>query len=154
MISPERRYAEEAAVILETMGLARAHGKLLAWLLVCDPPQQSSAQLAQALDLSAGSVSTGTRLLENAGLIRRVAVPGARGKVFEVADDAFLRTDLADRISVFRQLMDRGLAVIGGADAEHAGRARRLRRTRDYYAFMEREVPAAVQRFHAEYGAG
>ncbi len=81
MISPERQYAEDAALILESMGLARAHGKLLAWLLVCDPPQQSSAELAEALDLSAGSVSTGTRLLENSRLIRRVAVPGQRGKV-------------------------------------------------------------------------
>ena len=73
MISSERKFAEDAALVLESMGLARAHGKLLAWLLVCDPPHQSSTDLAAALDLSAGSVSTGTRFLENARLIRRVA---------------------------------------------------------------------------------
>ena len=40
MITPERLYAEEAAVYLEAMGMPRASGKLLGWLLVCDPPQQ------------------------------------------------------------------------------------------------------------------
>jgi DNA-binding transcriptional regulator GbsR (MarR family) len=151
MISTERQYAEDAAVVLETMGLARAHGKLLGWLLVCDPPQQSSTDLAQALNLSAGSVSTGTRMLENAGLIRRVAVPGTRGKVYEMTDDAFIRAAQDDRVRVFRQLMERGLEVVGAAQAP---RARRLRRTRDFYAFLEREIPATIKRFEAECGEG
>jgi DNA-binding transcriptional regulator GbsR (MarR family) len=151
MIPPERQYAEDAAVVLEGMGLARAHGKLLAWLLVCDPPQQSSAELARALDLSAGSVSTGTRLLENAGLIRRVAVPGTRGKVYEMTDDAFIRAAQDDRVRVARQLMEQGLALFGD---EHAPRAQRLRRTRDFYAFMEREIPALIKRFEADHGEG
>jgi len=60
-------------------------------LLICDPPQQSSAELAEALDLSAGSVSSATRMLENGGLIRRAAAPGRRGKVYEMTDDAFIR---------------------------------------------------------------
>jgi len=151
MISPERQYAEDAALILESMGLARAHGKLLAWLLVCDPPQQSSAELAEALDLSAGSVSTGTRLLENSRLIRRVAVPGQRGKVYEMSPDGLILASQDDRIRTFRQLMEQGIDVVGDGDAP---RADRLRRTRDFYAFMEREIPALIKRFHAEYGEG
>jgi DNA-binding transcriptional regulator GbsR (MarR family) len=151
MISSERQYAEDAALILESMGMTRASGKLLAWLLVCDPPQQSSAELSDALDLSAGSVSTGTRMLENAKLIRRVAVPGRRGKVYEMTEDAMTRAVQDDRVRIMRELMDRGLAVVGG---EEAPRARRLRRTRDFYAFFEREIPALMERFEQEYGEG
>jgi DNA-binding transcriptional regulator GbsR (MarR family) len=151
MISLERQYAEEAAVVLETMGLARAQGKLLGWLLVCDPPQQSSTDLANALDLSAGSVSTGIRMLENVGLVRRVAVPGHRGKVYEMTEDAFIRATQDDRIRVFRQLMERGIEVAGSEQPE---RGHRLRRTRDFYAFMEREIPTLIKRFEAEYGEG
>ncbi len=151
MISPERRYAEEAAVVLEALGMPPSYGKLLAWLLVCDPPQQSSAELAEALDLSAGSVSTGMRLLVNSGLVRRVAVPGKRGKAYELADNAMVLAAQDDRLRMFRELMDRGIAVVGG---ENAQRAHRLRQTRDFYAFMEREVPALVHRFMTEYGEG
>jgi hypothetical protein len=151
MVSPERQYAEDAALILESMGMPRSSGKLLAWLLVCDPPQQSGTDLADALDLSAGSVSSGTRMLENARLIRRVAVPGKRGKVYEMAADAMTRAVQDDRVRLMRELMDRGLAVVGG---EGSPRAARLRRTRDFYAFFEREVPALIERFEAEYGEG
>src|SRR2546430_4862439 len=105
MYSPERQYAEETAVVLEGMGLPRAYGKLLGWLLICDPPQQSSAELAQALDLSAGSVSTGTRMLENAALIRRVAAPGRRGEVFEMTNDAVILASRHEQFPVFHQLI-------------------------------------------------
>jgi DNA-binding MarR family transcriptional regulator len=151
MISPERQFAEDAALVMETMGLSRAQGKLLSWLLVCDPPQQSGTQLARALDLSAGSISSATRMLENARLIRRVAVPGTRGKVYEMIDDAFIRAAQDERLDMFCDLMDKGIAVIGSPDAP---RARRLRRTRDYYAFMVREIPHLIKRFEAEYGEG
>jgi len=151
MVTPERRYAEDAAVVLEALGMPRSYGKLLAWLLVCDPPQQSSTELAEALDLSAGSVSTVMRLLVNSSLARRVAVPGKRGKVYEVVDNAMVVASQDNRIRMFRELMERGIEVVGG---EHTERSRRLRQTRDFYAFMEREVPALVQRFMTEYGEG
>jgi hypothetical protein len=149
MISPERLYAEEVALTLEAMGMPRSSGKLLGWLLVCDPPQQSSAELAAALDLSPASVSTGTRMLENARLIRRVPVPGTRGKVYEMVEDAMTRSTQDGRVRVMRDLMDRGLAIVGGQDAP---RGRRLRRTRDFYAFLDREIPELIRRFEAEYG--
>ncbi|HKT01552.1 MAG TPA: MarR family transcriptional regulator [Rugosimonospora sp.] len=147
-MNDEREYAEHAAVVLEGMGLPRAYGKLLAWLMVCDPPQQSGTQLAQALDLSRGSVSMGTRILENNRLIRRVPGPG-RHKVYEMTEDAIMRATQSDNYRIFRELMDRGVQLLGGEDAP---RAQRLRRNRDFYAFMERELPRLVDRFKAEYG--
>jgi DNA-binding transcriptional regulator GbsR (MarR family) len=146
MASPERQYAEDAAVVLEGMGLPRAYGKLLAWLMVCDPPQQSSADLAAALDLSKGSVSMGTRILENNRLIRRVPGPG-RHKVYEMTEDAIMRATQSDNYRIFRELMDRGVAILGG---DEAPRAARLRHNRDFYAFMERELPKLVERFKEE----
>lgn len=135
-------------MVLATMGLAPAHGKLLGWLLICDPPAQSSAQLAGALGLSKGSVSTGTRLLEQAGLIRRVAAPGRRERVYEMTPDAVQRViEGGNRFREFRELMDRGLAVLSSLGAP-ASRAGRLREMRDVYAFVERELPKLMERYH------
>jgi DNA-binding MarR family transcriptional regulator len=149
VFSPERRYAEEVAVMMEGYGLSRAYGKLLGWLLICDPPQQSSAELAEALDLSKGSVSSGTRVLENSGLIRRVAVPGRRGKVYEMTDEGIMRAVNTDQYRVFRELMDRGVALLGD---DHGPRSRRVRTTRDFYAFIERELPKLIKQFKSEQG--
>jgi DNA-binding transcriptional regulator GbsR (MarR family) len=147
MISPERQWAEDIALALESMGMPRSWGKLLGWLLICDPSQQSSIQLAAALDLSAGSVSTGMRMLENAALVRRVAVPGSRAKVYEMTEDAFVLAARNEQFAAIRKLLDQGVTLLGD---EESLRARRMRRSRDFYAFLEHEIPALVDRFMAE----
>jgi DNA-binding MarR family transcriptional regulator len=146
-ITAERRYAEEAAVVLAGMGLPPAYGKLLAWLLICDPAAQSGTELSAALGLSKGSVSAGTRMLESSGLVRRVAMPGRRGTFYEMAPDAIMRAAGSEKFTLFRELMQRGLDVIGGEDAPGA---ERLRTTRDFYAFIEREMPLLIERFRRE----
>jgi DNA-binding MarR family transcriptional regulator len=146
-ISAGRRYAEEAGIVLAGMGMPQAYGKLLGWLLICDPPAQSGAELVAALGLSKGSVSAGLRTLEASGLVRRVAMPGRRGSFYEMTPDAIMRAAGSEKFTYFRQLMDRGLDVVGGEDAPGA---ERLRTTRDFYAFLEAEVPKLVDRFQAE----
>jgi predicted transcriptional regulator len=146
--SAQRRYAENAAVVLTNLGLPPAYGRLLGWLLVCDPPQQSSAELATALGLSKGSVSTGMRMLENSGFARRVSIPGRRGHAYEVVPDAMLRTGIEGKIRMFRELMERGVEVAGGEDSPTAGRVRLFR---DFYAYYERELPQLIERFKTDY---
>lgn len=143
-LAARQRYAEEAAITLTGLGLPPAYGKLLGWLLICDPPQQTNADISVALGLSKGSVSTGMRMLETAGLVRRVPVPGRRGHGYEMVDDAFLAVSRSDSYAVFRDLMQRGLDLVGGTDAPGA---ERLRDARDFYAFIEREFPLLVARF-------
>lgn len=146
-LSAERRYAEEAGVVLAGMGLPQAYGKLLGWLLICDPAAQSGAEIVAALGLSKGSVSAGLRTLEAGGLVRRVAMPGRRGSFYEMTPDAIMRAAGSEKFTHFRQLMDRGLAVLGGEDTPGA---ERLRATRDFYAYLEVEVPKLVARYQTE----
>jgi len=147
-VSAERQYVEDFGTVMTGMGLPPAYAKLFAWLIICDPPRQSVTEIADALGQSKGSVSTGARLLENAGLIRRVAVPGRRGTFYELDPEAVIRvTEDGWNFRAFRELLDRGLRLL---EDEHAPRAERLRRTRDFYAFLERELPKLVARFREE----
>ena len=143
-ISPTRRYAEEAGVVLAGMGMPQAYGKVLGWLLICSPAAQSGAEIVAGLGLSKGSVSAGLRTLEASSLVRRVAMPGRRGSFYEMTPDALLRAAGSEKFTQFRQLMERGLEVVGGEDAPGA---ERLRTTRDFYAFIETEMPQLIQRF-------
>jgi DNA-binding transcriptional regulator GbsR (MarR family) len=146
-LSAERRYAEEAGVVLAGMGLPQAYGKLLGWLLICEPAAQSGAEIVAALGLSKGSVSAGLRTLEAGGLVRRVAMPGRRGSFYEMTPDAIMRAAGSEKFTLFRRLMERGIEVVGGEDLPGA---ERLRINRDFYAFLEAEVPKLVDRFKAE----
>lgn len=147
-LSVERQYAEEAGMVLSAMGLPPAYGKILAWLLICDPPSQTVTQMADALGLSKGSVSAGAKLLESSGLIRRVAAAGRRGTYYEMTADAIIRAAGSEKFTIFRQLMERGLSVIGDPEGP---RAERLRMTRDFYALIEREVPKLIKQFMEQY---
>lgn len=149
-ISAERQFAEDVGRVFEGFGVSRMAGRVLGWLLICDPPRQSSAELVAALGATKGSISTATRMLEASGLITRIAVPGRRGDLFELRPEAFHQAhDQLGTMRVFRELMEKGLAALGDEDSP---RADRLRRTRDFYAFLEREFPALVERFMDQVG--
>ena len=150
-ISGERQFAEDVGRVFEGFGVSRMAGRVLGWLLICDPPRQSSRDLIEALGATKGSISTATRMLEASGLIDRIAVPGRRGDAFELRPEAFYQAhDQLGTMRVFRELMERGLAVLGD---DHGPRADRLRLTRDFYAYLEREFPVLVERFLDKSGA-
>jgi DNA-binding MarR family transcriptional regulator len=148
--SPERRYAEEVGVTLAGLGMTPAYGRLLGWLLICDPPSQSLSQLCDALGLSKGAVSTGIRVLERIGLVRRVAAPGVRGHVYEATPDGLIEmaARAGQQYAAVRELMERGLALL---DDQESPRAARLRASRDFYAFIEREVPKLLNQYRQEF---
>jgi DNA-binding transcriptional regulator GbsR (MarR family) len=140
-----RSYAEEVGLWSSRQGVPPAFGRLLGWLLICDPAQQTSAELAAALDLSKGSVSTGMRMLERSGLARRVAIPGRRGHAYEIRPDAMIRgtTDAVPHWLAMADLMRRGIELVG-ADSP---RAERLAATRDFFEYIAEKIPALVEDF-------
>jgi DNA-binding transcriptional regulator GbsR (MarR family) len=71
-------YADEIGLYFEGYGLPRIPGRILGWLMACEPPHQSPEQLAEELDISRGSVSMAMRLLQPNKAVERIAVPGSR----------------------------------------------------------------------------
>ncbi|MEZ4321996.1 MAG: MarR family transcriptional regulator [Myxococcota bacterium] len=139
-------FIEEMALIFESEGLPRMYGRVIGLLLVCDPPRQSSGELAEALQASRGAISQATRALMQIGLIQRVPVPGTRAMYFELHPaglDHVLRSAIP-RLRIARELADRGLAVMADEPAE---RRERLQAFRDVYAFMESEYPKLLERW-------
>ncbi|WP_203911944.1 GbsR/MarR family transcriptional regulator [Rhizocola hellebori] len=130
------------------MGMPPAYGRLLGWLLICDPPQQTSAQLGEALGLSKGSVSSGMRMLERSDMVQRVPTPG-RGHAYEMLPDALVRaTDPAVKFAFMRDVMQRGLSLL---DENESTRAERLRVSRDFYGFIAEKLPSLMEEFRQKH---
>lgn len=146
-LSPERRFAEQMGIVGAQIGMPPMVARVLGWLLICDPPQQSLSQLAAALGVSRASVSIATRLLEAPGWIRRTAVPGGRGHFFEIVPNAFTKMPAAAMFSLLRQTLEQGLESLPDADAP---RAARLRQAHKFYAYVESEVPKMIERYRIE----
>ena len=145
-----KRFAEEVGIVFEQTGLPRMAGRIFGWLLISAPPYQSPGELAEALMASRGSISTMTRLLIQLGLVERFGMLGERHAYFRIRSDAWqhlMGRGLKDEIKMFRQIAQRGLAIL--ADETHPSR-KWLEEMRDVYAFLEREFPALLERWEQE----
>ncbi|MCB9680158.1 MAG: MarR family transcriptional regulator [Alphaproteobacteria bacterium] len=137
-------FVEEMGLVFTEMGGSRMAGRVLGRLLICDPPHQSSAELAEALMASSGSISTVTRQLVQGGMIERIAVPGERATYFRIRPGMWaesVRVRMA-MLSLMRGSAERGLELLASAPA---ARRRRLEEFRDFYAFMEEQTPALLE---------
>lgn len=128
-------FVEEVGLVWEAAGSSRMDGRIIAYLLITDVPYVSSAELARALQVSAGSVSLATRRLVEAGFIRRHAVPGERSHYFRVDDDVWGSFLAGERRYLDRQeqLAEQAIALLG--PDEEAPR-RRLVNMRDYMRWV------------------
>ncbi|GEM88092.1 GbsR/MarR family transcriptional regulator [Meiothermus granaticius] len=142
------QYVEEFALRYESAGLPRTAGRILGWLMVCDPPEQSAAQLATELGASKASISTMTRMLAQFSLIERVSRRGSRQDFYRIRPGAWtelMKTRLAG-LSAFRALADKGLKLMETAPPEQR---LRLQEMRDLYTFFEGELAELIQRLEA-----
>jgi len=145
----EGQFVEEMGQFLAGLGMTPMAGRMWGWLLICQPPEQTAADISEALKASRGAISGTARILANAGLIRRGTKPGDRREYFSAPPEA-LDSMIGSAASIYRQMRaiaERGLAAT--ADRPHASRAR-LEEFRDVMAFVEQEVPALIDRFLQE----
>jgi hypothetical protein len=133
----------------QSYGLPRMTGRVLAWLLVCDPPEQTAAQLAEALNASKGAISGATGMLVRAGLVDRLHVRGERADRFRVRPEAW-DDQVRDRsIGQARAVVALGLEALAG---EPPARRARLEEVDALYAWYESRIPSLLEEWH-EYKA-
>lgn len=81
-------FIEKIGLIAQAEGLPRIAGRVFG-LLIFDGGPVSFADLASQLQVSRGSISSATRLLEDRGVIKRVALPGERRDYFQTTEQPF-----------------------------------------------------------------
>ena len=130
-------------------GQPRIAGQLLGWLLVCDPPQQSAGDLAEATGASKGSISNMIRLLLATACVDRVGMPGERKTYYQIRPGVW--SDLLEaqtaKVTVLREIADEGLAALEDTSPQ---RRERLQGMRDLHAFFEQEMPAMIERWQEQ----
>ena len=145
----KKQFVEEVGILFEQTSMPRMAGRILGWLMISDPPHQTTGELSEALMASKGSISTMTRFLIRIGLIERISLPGQRRDCFRIKPGAWhqLLKDSLVQTTAFRQLMERGLVLL-----ENKSLLTRqwLEEMRDMYAFFEREFPALLERWEQE----
>ncbi len=148
----ERDLVDQLAAVLEHMGFPPVAGRIVGRLMMCEPLEQSSADLADYVGASPGAISTTTRMLMQHGLVERVRLRGDRKTYYKLRDGAW--NDLFHsewiRLQRFREIADAALGLMENSSPE---RRARMQDFRDLTAFFEKEYPALLARWDAKKGS-
>lgn len=142
----KQQFVEEVGLYFERVGLTRMEGRIIGWLLICDPPHQSMGDLVEALGASKSSISVSLRTLVTLYLIEQISIPGERRDYYKASADMWNRSfrARAHQLTELRQLAERGIDLLAEEAPEQR---RRLQLMRDHNAFMEQEFPKLLDKW-------
>lgn len=149
----ELEFVDAVASFFADEGLPLIAGRVIGWLLVCEPREQNADELAEVLGASRSSIGNATRMLTPSGLVRGVRRRGERHEYFRIDPDswsAMLAARYA-KTAAFRKVLDDGLGVLADDPAD---RRERLEAVHALYTFLEGELPALWQRWEAHRAEG
>ncbi len=142
------RFVEECGLYFEGVGLTRIAGRIIGWLLICDPPHQLQSDLVEALGASKSSISVALKDLTTLYLVERFALPGDRRTFYRTSKDMWSRSFRArmHQVTDLKALSERGLEAL---QEDTPQRKQRLEFMRDMNAFMEAEFPKLLDAWDA-----
>lgn len=143
------RFVERFAMVLRDSGMSPMPARVLAFALADDADRYTATDLAQGLQVSPAAISGAVRQLVQLGLLTREREPGQRSDLYVLDDSDLWSGFMASELAALRRFED---AVASGIDAIGVDRpgGRRLAETRDFMAFLRRELTDAVERWPAE----
>lgn len=108
-------WVERVAGYLARDGMPPIAGRVLGWLMICEPTEQSAAEIASAISASRASLTNNLRLLMGAGFVTRQGRAGERTAYYRINDDAWgavVRAQVAS-IAMFQAIARDGIDLIG-----------------------------------------
>jgi len=140
------RFIEDTALLYEQAGHPRMAGRILAWLVICDPPHQTAGQIAVALSASKASVSTNVRLFVGFGIVEKFTLPADRRDRYRLLPAMWPRAmeRSLPLLAAFREVADRGLKLVEGRPEECRLRVREMR---DFYELYEQGLRELMARW-------
>lgn len=145
-----RRFVERFALLLTDAGWPRMAARVFSSLLADEKDRLTAGELAARLGVSPAAVSGAVRYLVQLGLIVRGREPGARSDHYSVEHGMWQEQWIQQSSRMHRWVdsLSEGIALVGPDSA--AGR--RLDETRGFFAFLETEMHALMQRWRERSG--
>jgi DNA-binding transcriptional regulator GbsR (MarR family) len=152
-MSPEEaEFVDRLGLFFELLGATRSMGRIYGWLLICDPPQQSLTQLADALSVSKASISTVARQLQEGGMVERLPSPN-RQHVYRVTAGGFTSV-LETQLSLMRLGIEPAEFALSVLGEDRAEQRRRVEDFRDFCEFCTHSYRDQLMQMWTDYRAG
>ena len=138
-------FVERFALLLTEAGMARTPARVFACVLAEDSGRLTAGELAGRLSVSPAAISGAVRYLTQAGVLVRAREPGERRDHYAVHEHVWpeMFTTRMAMVRRWEEAMAEAVELLG--TDRPAGR--RLAETREFFAFMQAELPEMLRRW-------
>ncbi len=142
-----RDFIERMALTWADWGFPRMAARVLMTFLTSDEQALTSAQLTERLEASPAAISGAVRYLMQISMLRRHPLPGSRRHAYSLYDDTWFQVVAKNGFyALLAELTQEGVkATDPDAPSHH-----RLVEMRDFFAFLDTEMTALIERWHAQ----
>lgn len=136
------RWVERVATFLTRDGVPPIAGRIMGWLMICDPAEQSAAEIAAAISASRASLTTNLQILTVMEVVSRRIRPGERTAYYRMEEGAWeklVRRQIASLAS-FCDITQAGMDLVG-AESTRATRIRAAHQTMEWMADVFAHAP-------------
>ena len=138
-----RRYADQMAGMLDSVGFPRMPARVLMALLTSDTGELTAEQISRVLEVSPAAVSGAIRYLNSVQVVRTGSLPGTRRRVYSLAPNWY--TIALTRASAYDEL--RG--ITRGAPGSLSPEADlRVREMTEFFDFLARRFPDLLKEWN------
>jgi DNA-binding transcriptional regulator GbsR (MarR family) len=141
------KFVETFASAFVDAGVPRMPARVFSAILASDAGRLTAAELSEQLRASPAAISGAVRYLIQVGLIAREREPGTRRDVYAVGDDGWYEAIVRRErlLELWSRAIREGVEAVGPeTPAGH-----RLAETLSFFAFLQEEMPALLERWRA-----
>lgn len=144
----EIEFIEKFGFFIEKSGsFPRIAGKIFAYLLICDPPEQTQQEIAETLNIAKGSASTMIKLLTKSEIVDEFTKSNFRSKFYRIREGGWERLFLTrlQRVAVVRNLLKEGKGLL---NRKPQNLSKRINDLDKLYLFFEKELPNIISKYN------
>jgi DNA-binding transcriptional regulator GbsR (MarR family) len=142
-----KQETENIGIVFDKLGFPPIAGRIMAFLMLSEPPHKSFDEIVAQVQASKSSVSTTLKFLDQQGMIDYKTYPGDRRRYFRVAPEKWYNlVNVTDKIRGLIEMFNHVLEL-RGKDEEMTDS---LKEVRDMYLYFEVEIPKIIQKWHDE----
>ncbi len=132
-------------MMLSDWGFPRMAARVLMTVMTADEDVLTSADIGERLGVSPAAVSGAVRYLIQLHMLAREHVPGTRRDAYRLPSDAWYEVTVL-KTTLFKMLADLADDSAKALGAESVS-GRRMAAMRDYYMFVDAEMPKLLERW-------
>jgi hypothetical protein len=149
----ELAFADRAGLFYSReYGFPPVTGRLLGYLAVCDPPQQSIADLAEALLASRSAITGAVKELESYHAVRRTRAAGDRVDRVSIDPAAGLQPR-GFQAAIYQEQAELMRDALALQPAGPSARQAMLAEAEAFYEFLARRLPEVLAEWRAQNSA-